>query len=48
MLTIKKVEKNSIGKELGLKKGDKILAFDGYKAVDILDYLFYDEKEFFT
>ncbi|MBE5742056.1 MAG: DUF512 domain-containing protein [Clostridiales bacterium] len=48
MLTIEKVKKNSIGEELGLEKGDVILAFDGHSAVDILDYLFYDEREFFT
>ena len=48
MLKINKVEKNSIGEELGLVSGDEILAFDGYDAVDILDYLYYDEKEFFT
>ncbi len=28
--------------------GDIIKAFDGFEAVDILDYLFYDAKEFFT
>ena len=48
MLTIKEVEKNSIGEELGLKKGDVVLAFDGHSAVDVLDYLFYDEKDSFT
>ena len=48
MLKIKEVEKNSIGEELGLKKGDEVLAFDGHGAVDVLDYLYYDEKESFT
>ena len=48
MLKISKVEKNSIGDEIGLVSGDEILAFDGYDAVDILDYLYYDEKEFFA
>ena len=48
MLRIKEVQKNSIGEELGLEKGDVVLAFDGHSAVDILDYLYYDEKEFFT
>lgn len=48
MLIIKEVEKNSIGEELGLEKGDIILAFDGHNAVDVLDYLYYDEREFFT
>ena len=48
MLKIKEVEKNSIGEELGLISGDLVLAFDGHKAVDVLDYLYYDEKESFT
>ncbi|MBR2384126.1 MAG: DUF512 domain-containing protein [Clostridia bacterium] len=48
MLKIKEVAKNSIGEELGLKKGDEVLAFDGHTAVDVLDYLYYDEKESFT
>lgn len=48
MLTIKEVEKKSIGEELGLEKGDKILAFNGHEAVDILDYLYYDAREYFT
>ena len=42
------VEKNSIGEELGIKAGDEIVSFDGYKAVDILDYEFYDDAENFT
>lgn len=48
MLKIKEVEKNSIGEELGLKNGDIVLAFDGHNAVDVLDYLYYSEKESFT
>lgn len=48
MLKVKNVEKNSIGEEIGLARGDEILAFDGYDTVDVLDYLYYDEKEFFT
>ncbi len=47
MLKIKKVQKKGIGKEIGLKKGDEIISFDGHKAVDILDYLFYDSKNKF-
>ncbi len=42
------VEKNSIGEELGLKAGDEVVSFDGYKAVDILDYEFYDGSEQFS
>ncbi len=48
MLKIKSVLKNSIGEELGLEKGDEVLCFDGHEAVDLLDYLYYEEKEFFT
>ncbi len=48
MLIIKEVEKSGVGYELGLKKGDKILAFDGFDAEDILDYIYYEAQEFFT
>lgn len=48
MLKISKVQRNSIAKELGLEKGDTIVAFDGYSCEDELDYLYYCEKEAFT
>ena len=48
MLIISSVDKNGIGQELGLKKGDKILAFSGYEAKDILDYVYYESQDFFT
>ena len=48
MLTVKSVDKHSVGKEIGIIAGDKILAFDGHKVVDILDYLYNDEQEFFV
>ena len=48
MLKILKVDKNGIGAELGFEKGDAILEFDGFPAVDVLDYTFYDYKECFT
>ncbi len=48
MLTVKSVDKHSVGKEIGIIAGDKILAFDGYEVVDILDYLYYDEQESFV
>lgn len=48
MLKISKVEKNGIGRELGLKAGDVIVAFDGFSAEDVLDYTFYDYKESFS
>ena len=48
MLIIKSVKKRSLGKELGLKAGDKILSFNGFEAEDILDYVYYDASEGFT
>ena len=48
MLKIRKVQRNSIAKELGLEKGDTIVAFDGYPCEDELDYLYYCDKETFT
>lgn len=48
MLKISKVDKNSIGEEIGLEVGDCIEKFDGFEVVDILDYTFYDYKEFFN
>ena len=47
MLKITKVKFNSIGKELGLEKGDEIVAFDGHPCEDELDYLYYNAKEEF-
>ncbi|MDE5722218.1 MAG: DUF512 domain-containing protein [Clostridia bacterium] len=40
--------KGRLAKKYGFKKGDKILRFDGFEAVDSLDYLFYDSKTAFT
>ena len=48
MLIVKNVESGSVGEELGIQKGDRLLSFDGYKVVDILDYLYYNEQEDFT
>ena len=47
MLKITKVQRNSIGAELGLEKGDEITAFDGIMCEDELDYLYYVESENF-
>ncbi len=44
MLKIKEVEKNSFGEELGFEKGDRIIAFDGFETVDLLDYTYYDAQ----
>lgn len=48
MLKIEQVEPGSLGAELGLKRGDSILKFEGYPAKDLLDYLYYNEQEVFT
>lgn len=42
MLEITEVAKNGVAFEEGFEPGDKIIAFDGHKVVDILDYLYYD------
>lgn len=47
MLEIAKA-KGKLAAEYKLKKGDKIVAFDGFAAEDSLDYLFYDSKSSFT
>ncbi|MDR2046905.1 MAG: DUF512 domain-containing protein [Clostridiales bacterium] len=41
-------ERNSVLKKYGFKKGDEIIAFDGFKYTDYLDYIFYDAKDGFT
>ena len=48
MLTIKQVFEGTIGQEIGLKPGDIILSFDGFDCQDILDYYYFESKEFFT
>jgi putative radical SAM enzyme (TIGR03279 family) len=48
MLKVSKVIRNSIAADLGIQVGDRITAFDGYPAVDELDYFFYNAKEKFT
>ena len=48
MLKIQGVIKNLIADELGIKPNDEILFFDGFEAIDLLDYLYYDSQTFFT
>ena len=48
MLKIKKVQKKSVAKALGLEVGDSILSFDNNACVDELDYLYYVERATFT
>lgn len=47
MLEIAKA-KGKLAAQYKFKKGDKIIAFDGFTAEDSLDYLFYDSKSSFT
>ncbi|MDE7452997.1 MAG: DUF512 domain-containing protein [Clostridia bacterium] len=47
MLEIAKA-KGKLAAKYNLKKGDKIIAFDGFKAEDTLDYLYYDNLPSFT
>ena len=48
MLKIKEVEKESVGEDLGFEPGDAIVKIDGYKVVDLLDYMYYDAQSEFT
>ncbi len=48
MLKISEVEKKSIASELKIKAGWTLVEFDGNPVVDIIDYLYYDSKEYFT
>lgn len=36
--TVSKVEKGSLGEELGLRKGDELLEINGERVVDLIDY----------
>ncbi len=47
MLEIAKA-KGKLAAQYKFKKGDKIIAFDGFTAEDSLDFLFYDSKSSFT
>lgn len=40
--------KGALAKKYKLKKGERILGFDGYAAEDGLDYVFYDSKPSFS
>ena len=48
MLKITKVKRNSIAKELGLEKGDKIISLDGLPCEDELDIIYFTEQEKFS
>ena len=47
-MKITKVYPHGIGRELGIKAGDRLAAFDGRPVVDILDYGFYDVQNDFV
>ena len=40
--------KGALAKKYNLKKGDKILSFEGYEAEDSLDYIYYDSRQSFS
>ena len=48
MLKISKVKKSSVGYEIGLEKGDAIVAFNDYPVQDVLDYLYFNGEEEFS
>lgn len=48
MLKICAVERGGVGAKLHLKKGDEIVSFDGYPAVDEMDYLYADSRPSFA
>ena len=48
MLKILNVEQNSLAEELGFEIGDSITKINGYKVVDILDYLYAEAQTEFT
>lgn len=45
MLKIKEVYEQSIAREMGLSPGDVILKINGERAIDIIDYLFFESRE---
>lgn len=48
MLKILQVDKNGVGYEIGLEKGDIIEDFNGFATQDILDYLYFNSEEEFS
>lgn len=45
-MIIRDILPNSIAEEAGLRVGDEVLSINGYRAIDMLDYKFYDEDDF--
>ena len=48
MLKILQLDKNSIAQKIGLKNDDVIVAFDGKKAMDMLDVAYFDSQSEFS
>lgn len=48
MLKISGLDKNSIGRKVGLKKDDVIVAFNGQTAKDMLDVAYFDSQSIFN
>lgn len=48
MLKISSIDKKSVSKKVGLKIDDEIVAFNGEKALDMLDVAFFDSQSNFT
>lgn len=42
------VTKGGIAEELGIKPGCELVSFDGFPVIDVLDYDYYNSREFFT
>ncbi|NCA67522.1 MAG: DUF512 domain-containing protein [Clostridia bacterium] len=48
MVKIVEVEKGSVAEKCRINKGDYLLAYDGYRYRDILDYIYYNSQAKFT
>ena len=48
MLKISQIDKNSIAHKLGIKVDDEIVAFNGQKALDMLDVAYFDAQSQFS
>ncbi len=48
MLLVSSTDKNSMARKLGIKKGDRIVSFNGEIAEDMLDVAYYDCEESFV
>ncbi|MEA3346013.1 MAG: PDZ domain-containing protein [Chloroflexota bacterium] len=44
---ISSVASDSLGEELGLRPGDLLLAINGHRLRDVIDYQYYGAEEYF-